>query len=227
MQKVFIDRTGEVFGRLTALKCTQKCNKAKGVSSTKYLCECECGNTKEVAVNSLVSGATKSCGCLTKEITTKLMTKHGATVGGIKNPTYESWRGMKERCSYEGHKSYEKYGGSGIEVCKEWVNSFSTFLSDMGERPDAKTLDRIDPNLGYYKDNCRWATHSTQAYNIHKESGGTSSRVGISWHKKIGKWQVRLTLDYKEHHIGYFDNEEDAIKAREDAEVYYRGENLK
>lgn len=223
-QKKFIDITGQVFGRLKVLNCTQKANRSKGISTTKFLCECECGNIKEIARDSLISGATKSCGCLCKEINKKNFTTHGQTKN---SKTYMSWRAMKERCNNINNKRYNSYGGKGITVCLRWEMSFENFLEDMGERPEGFTLDRIDPNGGYSKDNCRWADLSTQAYNKCKVSKGSSTRVGVSWSKTNKKWVARIRVDGKELWLGSFENEEDAIASREDAEIKYRGFNLK
>lgn len=79
--------------------------------------------------------------------------------------TYTSWQAMKTRCYNTKDEHYPRYGGRGIYVCYEWVNSFEAFLRDMGERPEGRTLDRIDNERHYTKDNCRWATPQEQAYN--------------------------------------------------------------
>ena len=87
---------------------------------------------------------------------------HRGRPNRISSSTYNSWLSMKSRCS---DTSNPNYGGKGILVCKEWENSFDTFLNDMGPRPVGKTIDRIDPDLGYFKENCRWATPIEQAEN--------------------------------------------------------------
>ena len=80
------------------------------------------------------------------------------------SPTWHSWKGMVQRCTNEKAKSYPRYGGAGITVCARW-RLFKLFLEDMGERPKGKTLDRIDGDKGYCKENCRWATHKEQILN--------------------------------------------------------------
>lgn len=80
---------------------------------------------------------------------------------------YKSWDAMIQRCTNENSTSYPRYGGSGVTVCDEW-RSFVAFHSDMGDRPEGTSLDRIDSNLGYYKENCRWATEVQQARNRKK-----------------------------------------------------------
>ncbi len=75
--------------------------------------------------------------------------------------TYKSWSEMLSRCK-NSNKNYLK--GKGNAVCKEW-KCFKSFLSDMGDRPTGKSLDRIDNYKGYSKENCRWATQKQQCRN--------------------------------------------------------------
>lgn len=74
---------------------------------------------------------------------------------------------MIQRCNYRCQPNYANYGGRGIRVCDRWLK-FENFLADMGERPDGLTLDRIDNERGYSKDNCRWATRAQQDSNRRK-----------------------------------------------------------
>lgn len=92
---------------------------------------------------------------------------HGHTAGG-RSPTYQSWRSAKERCYREKHPYYERYGGRGIEVDERWLGKtgFATFLADMGERPSLyHSLERVEHNGNYTKDNCKWATEADQQNN--------------------------------------------------------------
>lgn len=80
-------------------------------------------------------------------------------------PEYTSWESMKQRCNNPNNKHYKNYGGRGIKFCKEW-NIFDKFLLDMGYRPGKKySLDRIDVNGDYYKENCKWSDRYTQDRN--------------------------------------------------------------
>jgi hypothetical protein len=91
--------------------------------------------------------------------------RHGNAVRRAQgNGAYSSWRGMKERCNRPGSAYFHLYGGRGIRVCERWW-TFENFLADMGERPDGKSLDRVDPNGNYEPANCRWATPLEQTHN--------------------------------------------------------------
>jgi len=78
--------------------------------------------------------------------------------------TYVIWAGMKQRCMNPKAPSYKWYGALGVRVCDEWL-IFENFLKDMGERPIGMSLDRIDSNKNYCKENCRWATSKQQIRN--------------------------------------------------------------
>lgn len=81
--------------------------------------------------------------------------------GGYRTLAYSRWKAMRQRCLNPKAHHYALYGGAGITICARWLDSFSDFLADMGECPDASmTLDRRDHALGYEPGNCRWALKS-------------------------------------------------------------------
>lgn len=131
------------------------------------VCKCSCGKEKITLLAHVTSGAVKSCGCLKSEVSAKTGKnnfKHGHSSPTTRSHTYRSWETMKARCHNERNPSYKDYGGRGVTVCMEWLN-FDQFLADMGERPRGTTLDRIDVNAGYCKENCRWSTTKKQQRN--------------------------------------------------------------
>ncbi len=91
--------------------------------------------------------------------------KHGGAVIGKRFKEYTVWVCMKGRCYNPRHKKFRIYGGRGIIVCKRWLNSFETFLADMGPRPSGMSLERKNTNGNYEPSNCVWATQKTQQNN--------------------------------------------------------------
>lgn len=84
--------------------------------------------------------------------------------GHANDPTYRTWMAMIQRCTNPNKSNYKYYGGRGIAVCEKW-RTFAGFLEDMGERPDGTTIDRINGDAGYSRENCRWASRVVQASN--------------------------------------------------------------
>lgn len=150
-----IQLEGTRFGRLVALSLADPIGKA-----TAYNCLCDCGAHKVVRGQSLRLGDTTSCGCARSDLMTEKQTTHGM----YGTETYNSWRAMLARCYDKGHRQYKDYGGRGITVCHEWIK-FENFFSDMGVRPEGKTLDRIENDGDYEPGNCRWATRQEQNSN--------------------------------------------------------------
>jgi hypothetical protein len=148
-----IDITGHRFGRLVAIS---------HISFQGWLCRCDCGNETIVQGPNLRNGNSKSCGCLRVELAISRATKHGHAK---KTATYSSWQAMIKRCTNPNTWSWKHYGGRGITVCDRWRYSFENFLADMGEKPEGLTLDRINNELGYSPENCRWATPAEQFRN--------------------------------------------------------------
>jgi hypothetical protein len=98
------------FGRLTVKK---KDDEPRKRASIFWVCECECGNVRSIPTNKLISGWSKSCGCLQKEAASKANTKHGES----RSTLYVRWKGIKARCHNPKNKYYDRYGGRGIKIC--------------------------------------------------------------------------------------------------------------
>lgn len=157
---------GQIFSRLTVLEDYKN---EKGI----HYCKCECSCPNHTIVNIRASHLTAkeivSCGCLGRENSRKASTKHGF----YGTRFYKAWRAMKGRCTNNSYMSIKNYKSRGITYCKEWED-FINFKNDMyesylkhikeyGEKDTS--LDRIDNNKGYYKENCRWATRKIQQNN--------------------------------------------------------------
>jgi len=134
------------FGRLLVL----------GRAGTRtWFCFCDCGEITEVATSNLLSGKTKSCGCLRSEMVAAKNFKHGHSL--LSSGAYRSWTAMWHRI-----RNFEEY--SHLTVCERWL-LFENFYRDMGDRPEGLTIERNNNDLGYEPTNCRWATRVEQRAN--------------------------------------------------------------
>lgn len=162
----FIDITGKPFGRLTAQRVHLPSINGR---DTVWWCKCECGNELPVRSYSLRKpNGTRSCGCYQGESPSRVNEYHGHTKDYKVTSEYQSWASMKERCLNAKCHQYTDYGAKGISICQEWIDSFTAFLTHIGNIPqDGKryTLDRIDFTKGYVPGNVRWADNITQANN--------------------------------------------------------------
>jgi hypothetical protein len=151
----------------------------------------------------LKTGKTKSCGCLHHEnavATGKKSARHAMH----STPIYNTYHAMLQRCYNQQSKMFKHYGGRGITVCERWRESFENFLTDMGDRPDGLSLDRIDTNGNYEPSNCRWATDFEQnnntRFNRPIEYNGRTKTVAewareLEWPhdvllRRLNKWSV-------------------------------------
>jgi hypothetical protein len=157
---------GKMFGRLKVLR-------AAGVNkhrSTLWKVKCVCGSTRTLPASDLLSGNTRSCGCLYLEL---LRGQKGRTArtfkhGYAKTPTYISWLHMVSRCTNSRRKDWKFYGGAGVMVCKRWLN-FENFLADLGPRPLGTSLGRFGDVGNYKPGNCAWQTKIEQGAERHKK----------------------------------------------------------
>lgn len=189
------------YGRLTVIE--------RSKTNTRYFkCRCKCGNEKEVFTSHLLQGRTTSCGCYHKEVISKLMKQVNRTHGMYGTSTYNAWAAMLDRCRNPKSRQWKDYGGRGIKVCDEW-KTFEKFYTDMGDKRGL-TLERIDNELGYSKENCKWATCKEQANNrracvvlefqgMKKNITQWSEELGVSRRKiydrlRRGNWSIEKAL---------------------------------
>jgi hypothetical protein len=209
MGKLLNDLSGKKFGRVTVIKRVENKN-----NHVAYLCKCDCGNEFITLSQHLVSGCTKSCGCLNREKASKRMAKMSKTHGFSHTRLYEIWKNMRGRCLREYSTAYNAYGGRGIKICKEW-DDFQTFhdWACANGYSDELTIDRIDVNGNYEPSNCRWATYEQQANNRrnnHLITYNNETHTIAEWsritdikydtiERRINKsnWSVEKALTYK------------------------------
>lgn len=163
----FTDLVGQTFGRWTILSYAGR---------ERWNCRCSCGGIKEVDGKSLRAGRSTGCGrgnCADRG--SRL--RHGEKRRGNYTRLYTIWSTMKARCSNPNKDGYEYYGGRGIRVCEEWINSYEEFRDwalNNGYKPHL-TIDRFPDSDGDYKpDNCRWATKTEQSRNRRRRKSATS-----------------------------------------------------
>lgn len=159
----------------------------------KWLCKCDCGNYHTTLGKYLLNGDTTSCGCRRRKIlaeTTKRQTTH--KMSGT--PIYTKWVSMKDRCMNPLNSEYSLYGGRGIKICTEWVNSFENFYewAMNSGYSDGLTIDRINNNGNYEPANCRWTDLKTQANNTRRNHYLTYKGET----KTLAEWAEIMKINY-------------------------------
>lgn len=129
--------------------------------------------------------------------------------------SYVSYYNMINRVLNKNHERYNDYGGRGISICIEWINSFDNFFNDMGAKPTLKhSIERINNDGNYEKSNCKWATDLEQVYNRRMQRNNTSGVAGVTFDKRYqGRWIARVN-DGKgiRKSIGSFATKNEAIE---------------
>jgi hypothetical protein len=146
--------------------------------------------------------------------------KHGFAKRNKKTPEYICYEKIKSRCYSKTAKDYKHYGGRGIKVCDRWLNSFESFLDDMGNRPSSKhSIDRIDVNGNYELSNCRWATQDVQMQNTSRKHKHGYRGV----YKKMlkGVWNGYYEVVISTKYLGFTRN------IKEAAEIYDKAALIK
>lgn len=175
-----INESGKKYNRLLVI-----CENGKdNYGQIMWKCLCDCGNYVDVRGYGLRTGKTKSCGCFGVD----LLTKHGMT-GTVE---HDAWKAIIQRCTNPNNPRYKIYGGRGITISNEWLD-FECFYSDMGKRPPGKSIDRKNNDLGYSKDNCRWATRKEQDNNTSKNHFVTHDGTT----KTVTEWAEFIGLSYE------------------------------
>ncbi len=209
-QPLRVTKIGERFHSLTV---TSEPYQMAGVHPRPVVdCLCDCGKPTTARTNSLLTGNTKSCGCLQRASVRARNTTHGQAQRSGRHPDYPVWANMLKRCNPDGDREsdeYKNYAGRGITVCERWRSSFAAFLEDMGPRPGPEySIDRKDNSGNYEPGNCRWATDSEQMNNTRRNRRLTfmgetltlrewAKRIGVgdsTLHQRLTRWPVEVAL---------------------------------
>lgn len=240
MMQVKESLIGKKFGMLTVLYQAEDYISPKGKHMSQWACICDCGNKNIIIVSTtnLKNKSTKSCGCLKKRLMSKKLKKYnqfnlkeyeygiGYTLNGD-----EFWFDKED---YEKIKSYCWYYTPGGYVAAHdpilkrpiflhrLVLGFPDSCYEINHKKHPPHPERKYDNR---KSNLEIVTHSQNMMNMSIPKHNTSGRIGVGWNKCKNKWRAYICVNGKTMHIGYFKNFEDAVKARQEAEIKYFGEH--
>lgn len=216
------DIIGKRYERLVVLSDDGWRDLPSGQRKALWKCQCDCGNVVTVTGTDLQQKKTRSCGCLHLES----VTTHGLS----STSEYRIFDGIWQRCYNPNASFYDSYGARGITLEGKWAEGtreerFMQFYEDMGPRPsEYHTIERLDPSKGYYKENCIWTDDmSMQSYNQNLGSNNTSGKTGVSWNAERQRWEAKIGNENKCIFLGRYQCFEDAVSAREKAEIEYYG----
>lgn len=236
MVKVKQDLTGIEFGRLTVIRQVDDYVAPCGTRKAKWLCECNCscpGNRIEVVGTQLKNGQTSSCGCYKKDrlyestkkyndYSEKLIDEHGEY--------YIGYTSNNQKQFYIDADDYDKIKDYCWSDCVQnnllRIQAFvEGKITLMHKFLGFKNYDHIDRNeLNNRKYNLRACTPKENSRNHKIRKDNTSGVIGVRYHTIANKWNARIVVDQKEIYLGLFNNKDDAIRARLQAEIKYFGE---
>lgn len=146
-----------------------------------YPCRCVCGTERPIMVANLRAGYAQSCGCLRRR-----ERKHTQTHNASRTPLYKSWHAIRYRCKNDECPGYENWGGRGITICPEWDDSYEAFRdwSLANGYKKGLSIERVDNELGYSPDNCKWIPRGDQ--NLNKRNNRRVTAFGET--KVVSDW---------------------------------------
>ena len=229
--------TGQVFGRLTVVEQAEDYIAPSDKKHyAQWLCLCECGNLTVIRATDLTQNVTRSCGCLSSETTAQRNTDTCKEYNNYDISTKRYGVGLTHNTNQEFYFDLEDYDKIKDICWIEFVNK-DGYHSLTGWDPNTKRMikmhwiifggecDHADRNpLNNQKNNLRDATNSQQCMNRNKQKNNTSGFIGVGWNKTVNKWVAYVNSNGKRIHLGSFDNKNEAITVRLQAEAKYYGE---
>lgn len=241
MVKVQKDLTGQIFGRLKVIKQVEDYISPKGIHAAQWLCECNCDAHNEIIATggNLRSGSVKSCGCLAKEKSSEKAKQNIKTNRyDLDSESYAIGYTSKDEPFYFDKEDYDKiknycwyYDKRGYLVSNERGTRKRTLFHRIIMEPVPEKMEvdhkkhppRHEHKSDNRKENLEIKTNSQNMMNAHLYSHNTSGVSGVTYTKASNKWQVRIGVNGKRIHLGYFDSFEEAVQVRKEAEEKYFG----
>ena len=188
---------GKKFGMLTVTDFSHKEKSNQGIYKYYWICKCECGNVVTRRSDGLkLKNRVVSCGCYARQMSKEHFTRKNPkkTHGQTKTRLYKIYAKMKERCYDPNYPQRNLYGGRGIKICKEWIDSFENFRdwAIKNGYSDDLSIDRIDANGDYEPSNCRWEDKYQQANNKRNNIVLTHNGETLT----MPQWARKLNLPY-------------------------------
>lgn len=242
MVKIKEDLTGKKFFRLIVVRQTEDYISPNGKHLARWICKCNCGNPNDVIVTDtdLKKGHTTSCGCLKLELASKMgKSRNKFNPIDLESKEYGIGYTFKGEEFWFDKEDYDKiknycwhYDQKGYVVArgKNGENAVYLHVIVMSPVPDGMVVDhkkhppRNEKKVDNRKSNLEIKTASQNNINSSMYLNNTSGTKGVSWNKRFQKWMAYIQVDKKRMHLGYFDNKNDAIRARKEAEIKYFGE---
>lgn len=227
-----IDHSGETYGRLTLIKKGEPyVIPSTGYKSDRYYCSCSCGkytkhNPKLIMFSHIKNGTIKSCGCLKKELTRLRSKKYNTyDLSGEYGIGYT----LKKEKFYFDLEDYDKIKDYCWYIRKDGyiatMNQSTSLLFHRVILSDSIQVDHINHNkFDNRKNNLRKCNNSKNQMNKGISKNNTSGVTGVCWNKQKNKWRARINVNKKDINLGFFDNFDDAVAARKQAEINYFGE---
>lgn len=200
---------GAKYNLLTVIDEAEPYEQPNGRLRRKVNVKCDCGNTVCLMLENLYAGYSQSCGC----VGIAKATTHGLTGTAFR----DVHQNMKARCDNPQHPQYKDYGGRGIRYCDKW-KSLVGFKEDMYESyKEGLSIDRIEVDGDYEKDNCRWTTMGVQGHNKRKMKGCEFPYKGIHYNPNFTRYVATISHKRRGCYLATFDELEHAAKAYDDA----------